>query len=99
MKEGFIKDYAHAADSSDKYFRLVYRKVKNCRDHVGIKGLTMKNIHLSGFYHYLCQGIKETGLDLKNFLRSEDGKDLAIKYGFYSGTYVDNLTHRFKDFT
>lgn len=92
------RDNAHAADSSDKYFRWVYRKVKNCRDHVGIKGLTMKNIHLSGFYHYLCQGIKETGLDLKNFLRSEDGKDLAIKYGFHSGTYVDNLTHRFKDF-
>jgi hypothetical protein len=92
------RDNAYATDSNDKYFRWVYRKVQNFRDHVGIPGLTMKNIHISGMYHYLCQGMQETGLDLKSFLRSEDGKRLADKYGFHSESYVDNLTHRFKDF-
>lgn len=92
------RDNAYAADSDDRNFRWVYRKVQNFRDHVGIPGLTMKNIHISGMYHYLCQGMQETGLDLKSFLRSEDGKNLAAKYGFHSESYVDNLTHRFKDF-
>ena len=92
------RDNAHAADTDDRNFRWVYRKVQNFRDHVGIPGLTMKNIHISGMYHYLCEGMQETGLDLKNFLRSEDGKQLAQKYGFHSESYVDNLTHRFKDF-
>ena len=92
------RDNAHAADSDDKYFRWVYRKVQNFRNHVGIPGLTMKNIHLSGMYYYLCKGMQKTGLDLKNFLRSEEGKKLVDKYGFRSETYVDNLTHRFKDF-
>lgn len=92
------RDNAHATDSDDRNFRWVYRKVQNFRDHVGIPGLTMKNIHISGMYYYLCQGMQETGLDLKNFLRSEDGYDLANKYGFHSESYVDNLTHRFKDF-
>ena len=92
------RDTAHAADSNDKAFRWVYRKIQNFRDHVGIPGLTMKNIHISGIYHYLCEGMQETGLDLKNFLRSEDGNNLANKYGFHSESYVDNLTHRFKDF-
>lgn len=92
------RDNAYATDSNDKYFRWVYRKVQNFRDHVGIPGLTMKNIHISGMYHYLCQAIQDTGLDLKSFLRSEDGKRLADKYGFHSESYVDNLTHRFKDF-
>lgn len=92
------RDNAHAADSDDRNFRWVYRKVQNFRDHVGIPGLTMKNIHISGMYHYLCQGMQETGLDLKSFLRSEDGRNLAAKYGFHSESYVDNLTHRFKDF-
>ena len=92
------RDNAHAADSNDRNFRWVYRKVQNFRSHVGIPGLTMKNIHISGMYHYLCQGMQETGLDLKSFLRSEDGKFLAEKYGFHSESYVDNLTHRFKDF-
>jgi hypothetical protein len=92
------RDNAHAADSDDRNFRWVYRKVQNFRDHVGIPGLTMKNIHISGMYHYLCQGMQDTGLDLKSFLRSEDGQSLAAKYGFHSESYVDNLTHRFKDF-
>jgi hypothetical protein len=92
------RDNAHAADSDDRNFRWVYRKVQNFRNHVGIPGLTMKNIHISGMYHYLCLGMQETGLDLKSFLRSEDGKKLAAKYGFNSESYVDNLTHRFKDF-
>lgn len=92
------RDNAHAADTDDRNFRWVYRKVQNFREHVGIPGLTMKNIHISGMYHYLCQGMQETGLDLKSFLRSEDGKMLAEKYGFRSESYVDNLAHRFKDF-
>ncbi len=92
------RDNAHATDSDDRNFRWVYRKVQNFRDHVGIPGLTMKNIHISGMYHYLCHGMQETGLDLKSFLRSDDGKKLADKYGFHSESYVDNLTHRFKDF-
>ncbi len=92
------RDNAHAADTDDRNFRWVYRKVQNFREHVGIPGLTMKNIHISGMYHYLCKGMQETGLDLKSFLRSDDGKNLADKYGFRSESYVDNLTHRFKDF-
>ena len=92
------RDNAHAADSDDRNFRWVYRKVQNFRDHVGIPGLTMKNIHISGMYYYLCQGMQETGLDLKSFWKSEEGKNLAKKYGFHSESYVDNLTHRFKDF-
>ena len=94
------RDNAYATDSNDKYFRWVYRKVQNFREHVGIPGLTMKNIHISGMYYYLRQGMQETDLDLKSFLRSEDGANLAKKYGFHteSDSYVDNLTHRFKDF-
>lgn len=92
------RDNAYAANSNDKNFRWVYRKVQNFRNHVGTPGLTMKNIHISGMYYYLCKGMQETGLDLKSFLKSEDGKNLARKYSFHSESYVDNLTHRFKDF-
>ena len=92
------RDNAYAADSNDKAFRWVYRKIQNFREHVGIPGLTMKNIHISGMYYYLCIGMEETGLDLKNFLKSADGSKLAQKYGFHSDSYVDNLVHRFRDF-
>jgi hypothetical protein len=89
---------AHARDSNDKYFRWVYRKVRNCRDHVGMPGLTMKNIQTSGMYYYLCRGIQETGLDLRSFLKSEDGECLMDKYGFQSKYRVDNVYHHFQDY-
>jgi hypothetical protein len=89
---------AHARDSNDKYFRWVYRKVRNCRDHVGMPGLTMKNIQTSGMYYYLCRGIQETGLDLRSFLKSEDGECLMDKYGFQSKYRVDNIYHHFQDY-
>ena len=65
---------------------------------VGRENLTMKDIHISGFYYYLSRGITSTGLNLKDFLRSDDGLKLARKYGYQSNTYVDNLTHRFTDY-
>lgn len=89
---------AHAQDSNDKYFRWVYRKIRNCRNHVGIPGLTMKNIQTSGMYYYLCQGIQETGLDLRSFLKSYDGEQLMDKYGFKARNRVDNVFHHFQDY-
>lgn len=89
---------AHAPDSNDKYFRWVYRKVRNCRDHVGMPRLTMKNIQTSGMYYYLCQGMQETGLDLRNFLKSGNGERLMDKYGFKSKYRVDNVYHHFQDY-
>lgn len=91
-------DNAYASDSKDKAFRWVYRRFKNFRDHVGIAELTMKNMHVSGFYHYLCVGLAETGLDLKRFLQTDRGAQLADKYGYTSIYRVDNLTHMFKQF-
>lgn len=91
-------DNAHAPDSNDKYFRWVYRKVRNFRDHVGIPELTMKNISTSGLAHYLNENLIQTGLDLKSFLLTKEGEELAKKYGYNSEFYVDNVHHKFKDF-
>jgi hypothetical protein len=89
------RDNAHAKDSDDKCFRWVYRKIQNFRSHVGIDGLTMKNISISGMCHYLREGMEETGLDLKAFLRTEMGEKLMDKYGYTSEFRVDNVTHRY----
>ena len=89
------RDNAHAKDSDDKCFRWVYRKIQNFRMHVGIDGLTMKNISISGMCHYLRVGMEETGMDLKSFLRTEMGEKLMNKYGYTSEFRVDNVTHRY----
>ena len=89
------RDNAWAADSDDKFFRWVYRKVRNFRDHVGIPGLTMKNISIFGMAFYLREGMEQTGLDLKSFLKTEMGEKLMDKYNYTSEFRTDNVYHRY----
>ena len=92
------RDNAHAMNSDDKFFRWVYRKVQNFRKHVGIDGLTMKNIQTAGMVHYLKIGMKDSDLGLKEFLQTEAGKKLMDKYNYLSEHRVDNVVARYKQF-
>lgn len=85
-------------DSEDRRFRWIYRKVKIFRDYVGMPWLTMKIICNSGFAHYLKQGMEETGLGIKEFLKTENGKNLACRYGYNSEYAIDNIAHKYKDY-
>lgn len=92
------RDNAHAADSDDKFFRWVYRKIMNCRNFVGIDGLTMKNLQTAGMAYYLRQGMMSTGLSIKDFLLTEDGAKLMDKYNYFSEHRVDNVIARYRQF-
>lgn len=92
------RDNAHAADTDDKFFRWVYRKIMNCRKFVGIDGLTMKNLQTAGMTFYLKQGMEQTGLDLKEFLSTKAGEKLMDKYNYFSEHRVDNIIARYKQF-
>lgn len=85
-------------DSEDRRFRWIYRKVQIFRDHVGMPWLTMKIIGNSGFAHYLKLGMEKTGLEMKEYLKTEEGKDLACRYGYDSKYSLDNIVHKYKDY-
>lgn len=85
-------------DSEDRRFRWIYRKVQIFRDHVGMPWLTMKIIQNSGFAHYLKIGMDKTGLGLKDYLKTEEGKDLMGRYGYNSQYAIDNIVHKYKDY-
>ena len=85
-------------ESDDRRFRWIYRKITIFRDHVGMPWLTMKIISNSGFAHYLQQGMEETGLDIREFLKTDAGKELANRYGYTSQHAIDNLTQKYKDY-
>ena len=92
------RDNAHAADSDDRRFRAVYRKIQVAREHVGIKELTMKTLAASGFLYYLQQGMAQTGLEIKQFLKTELGNRLMDRYGYNSEFRIDNIVHRYKQY-
>ena len=89
------RDNTHAADSDDRRFRAVYRKIMVIRDYVGIKELTMKGIAAAGFLHYLRMQLEESGLALKEFLKTESGEKLMDRYGYESDFRIDNIIHRY----
>ena len=92
------RDNAHAADTDDKFFRWVYRRIMNVRKFVGIDSLTMKNLQTAGMVHYLKAGMKESGLGLKEFLLTDSGEKLMDKYGYASMYRIDNIIGRYKQF-
>lgn len=91
------RDNSHAADSDDRRFRAVYRKIMVIRDYVGVKELTMKGIAASGFVYSLRNNLEETRLSLKEFLLTSKGEQLMSRYGYESEFRVDNIIHRFKN--
>ena len=85
-------------DSEDRRFRWIYRKIQKFREHVGMPWLTMKIIQNSGFAHYLKIGMDKTNLALKDFLKTDEGKELMNRYGYQSQYAVDNVVHKYKDY-
>lgn len=90
------RDNVHAADSDDRRFRAVYRKIQVVREYVGIKELTMKGLAAAGMAYALRNHIAETGLGLKEFLQSPQGELLMDRYGYQSEFRIDNVVHKFK---
>ena len=89
------RDNVHAADTDDRRFRAVYRKIQVIRDYVNIKELTMKGISAAGFLYNLRLLLNESGLCLKEFLQTDKGEKLMDRYGYVSDFRVDNVIYRY----
>lgn len=89
------RDNTYAADSDDRRFRAVYRKIQVIRDYIGIKELTMKGLAAAGFLYYLRICLSESSLGLKEFLQTEQGEKLMNRYGYASAYRIDNIIHRY----
>ena len=87
---------ARGIDTPDIRFRWVYRKIQIFRDYLNMPGLTMKNIAASGLWHYLQLCIEKTKLDLRTFLRTKEGRELAMRYGFSESYYIDNICQKYE---
>ena len=89
---------AKGIDTDDAKFRYFYRRIQLFRNYLGIPGLTMKNIASSGLWYCLNCGMKETKLDLRSFLRTDAGKQIAVRYGFSKDYYVENVYAKYEQY-
>lgn len=86
---------SHAGDSADVRFRWIYRKIQNYRKHLDIPMLTMKTIQASGLLYKLQNAMKENDCSMREFLSTEQGKELAMQYGYKPDHYVDVISDKY----
>ena len=87
---------ARGVDSADAKFRYFYRRIQIFRSYLDMPGLTMKNIAASGLWYYLNKGMEETGLNLRGFLKTKSGEELAVRYGFSKDYYLENICAKYE---
>lgn len=97
IKNNTLYDNSNAKDETDaeRRFRWVQRRLKIIKDYVGVP-MTSGSIQNSGLLHFLQQGVAETGMSFREFVCSEQGKELAKRYDYYSALYTTSLIDKFK---
>lgn len=92
------KTNAYKVANDERKFRWVLRRVVIWREYFDIPFLTMKSISLSGLVHAIQYGMEETQLPLRDYLKSDYGKQLAVVWGFKAFDYVNVMYEKVRWF-
>ena len=103
---GIFKQRANALSASDnpndeqdleRRFRFIQRRLLLMSKEFGVQ-LTSGNLQSSGLLHMLQQGVKETGLGFREYVKTLEAKELARQYDLYTDLYVQILVERFEKY-
>ena len=78
----------------ERRFRWVQRRLYLIEQQVGIP-LTSGNIQMSGLIHFLKDGMARNKMDFKSYVKTEEAKQLARRYDFYSDFAPQILIEKF----
>lgn len=89
---------AYKEANDERKFRWILRRVVIWREYFDIPILTMKSISLSGLVYAISEGMKNTNLGLRDYLKSDEGKKLAMNWGFKAFDYVNVIYEKVRWF-
>lgn len=92
------KANAYKEANEERKFRWVLRRVVIWREYFDIPVLTMKTISLSGLVHAINEGMATTNLGLRDYLKSDHGKQLASIWGFKAFDYANVIYEKVRWF-
>ena len=81
----------------ERRYRWTQRRLTLISDDLGVK-LTAGGIQTSGLLWYLQQGVKETGLAFREFVRTGQARELARRYDIFSEYYSQILLEKFEQY-
>lgn len=103
---GIFKQRSNALSASDnpndeqdqeRRFRFIQRRLLLMSKEFGIQ-LTSGNLQASGLLHMLKQGVKETGLSFREYVKTLEAEKLANQFDLYTTLYSQILVERFEGY-
>lgn len=103
---GFFKRRFNARSSSndpndeqdlERRFRFIQRRLLLISKDLGVQ-LNSGGLQTSGLLHYLKQGVEETGLTFREYVKTKEAKMLARRYDIMSELYVQILVDKFEKY-
>lgn len=103
---GFFKQRFNALSDSDnpndeqdaeRRFRFIQRRLLLISKDLGIQ-LNSGSLQTSGLLHYLRQGVEESGLAFREYVKTNEAKELARRYDIGTGFYAQILIEKFEGY-
>jgi hypothetical protein len=93
----YTNDDAKNEVDAERRYRWIQRRLTIIREYSGIP-MTSGTIQNSGLLHYLRMGVHKTGMSFREYVYSEEGKQLAMRYDILSEYAAITLIEKFKQY-
>lgn len=103
---GFFKQRFNALSANDdpndeqdleRRFRFIQRRLLLISKDLGIQ-LNSGSLQTSGLLHYLKQGVEESGLAFREYVKTNEAKELARRYDIITNFYAQILIEKFEGY-
>lgn len=78
----------------ERRYRYAQRRMMLMSKDLGIT-MTSGSVQESGFLHYIKEGIRQSGLDFLQYIKTEECRVLARRYDLYTDLYVQIVKDKF----
>lgn len=89
-------DITDAGDVERRY-RFLQRRLMLIAKDIGIN-ITSGSVQESGFLHYIKEGIQQSGLTFRDYVKTDGAKVLAKRYDITTGLYAQVLIDKFEEY-
>ena len=106
QSHGFFKQRFNALSANDdpsdeqdleRRFRFIQRRLLLISKDLGIR-LTSGSLQTSGLLYHLKQGVEESGMTFREYIKTNEVKELARRYDILSELYVQILIEKFEGY-
>ena len=94
-----LSDNGDPTDEQDleRRFRFIQRRLLLISKDIGVQ-LTSGGIQTGGLLHHLKQGVEESGLTFREYVKTSEAKELARRYDIITNFYSQILVDKFEEY-